>query len=271
VASFARFAVPASLVLFFDTIIWQRSGVFFLERGSTLEQVGYFGLAYTCFGLFLALGWALVNGYYPSISHAYGAQDWQEVEAQFQQALLVAAVFATPLCLGGISTADDLLTTLYGAKMQPAAPVTQILFLGLLPGVISGVFGLAISAIGGIWLHVKVGILISLVNVGLNLALVPGLGAIGSAIAATGTQVLAAGVLVVIAYRRYRIRLPLSRLAGVVAIGIVSAGLLPLLVQHRLHGPVGLVAAIGLAGVVYVAATWRFGYVHALVAARARP
>jgi O-antigen/teichoic acid export membrane protein len=254
--SFTHFAVPATVVLLFDTIVWQRSGVFFLERSSTLAQVGYYGLAYTCFGLFLALGWALVNGYYPAISRAYGARDWVQVEAQFQQALMVAALFATPICLGGIVTAETLLTVLYGDKMRPAAPVTEILFLGLLPGVISGVFGLAISAVGGIWLHVRIGILISVVNIGLNLWLVPSYGAIGSAVATTAAQILAAGILIVVASRTYRIKLPFANLAGVVAIGIVTTGLVPLAVQQQLGGLPGLIVAVGLAGLLYVPTAW---------------
>jgi O-antigen/teichoic acid export membrane protein len=250
--------VPATVVLLFDTIVWQRSGVFFLERNSTLAQVGYYGLAYTCFGLFLALGWALVNGYYPAISRAYGARDWVQVEAQFQQALMVAALFATPICLGGIVTAETLLTVLYGDKMRPAAPVTEILFLGLLPGVISGVFGLAISAVGGIWLHVRIGVLISVVNIGLNVWLAPSYGAVGSAVATTAAQILAAGILIVVASRTYRIKLPFANLAGVIAIGIVATGLVPLAVQQQMGGLPGLIVAVALAGLLYVPAAWWF-------------
>ncbi|MHB1414313.1 MAG: oligosaccharide flippase family protein [Chloroflexota bacterium] len=258
------FAGPATLVLLFDLVIWQRSGVFFLERYSTLEQVGYFSLAFTIFYMFLTLGWALVNGFYPAISHDYGAGNWLRISERMRQGVLMAALFSVPLTFGGWATLEGLITLLYGQKMLPAVSVTQILFLGLIPGTIAAMFGLMVNAVGGVWLHVKLGVIISVFNITLNLILTPAYGAVGSAVATTGTQVVHVALLVAATHRLYGLRLPWRALVSLLAIGVATTFLLPELLRAYLPGTWGLFAAIGLSGCLYLMLVWRLGHLQPL-------
>jgi O-antigen/teichoic acid export membrane protein len=259
-----RFAAPATTVLLFELIVWQRSGVFFLERSSGLEQVGYYGLAYTVFGACLTLGWALVQGYYPAISRDYGARDWPAITRRLRQALLLATVYAVPLSLGGWVTLGSLIQLLYGEKMLPAVAVGQILLVGLLPGVAAAVLGLTISAAGAVWLHVPFGLGLSALNIVLSLVLTPRYGAVGAALASTLTQISSFGLSLLAVQRLFGIRPPWRLLGGVVAIGLLTTLVVPLLVQYWLPGVWGLGGAIVCAGALYVAGTWRFGHLQPL-------
>jgi O-antigen/teichoic acid export membrane protein len=265
---YLTFAIPAALVQITDQLIWQRSGVFFLERNSTLEQVGYYSLAYTSFSLFLMLGWALIQGFYPAISHDFGAGDWDGVRRRLRQAAIIATLYSAPICLGSVATLPILLPLVYGEKVGPSIPVAQILFLGLLPGVVTAVVGLTISAIGGIWLHVRLGIISATVSVIANLILVPRLGAVGGAIANTLAQLTTATLLLSSAYFFYRLELPWRRIATVLALGIVSTLLLPTLIQEAMPDVRGLILAICTAAAMYAVLTWRLGYLRILFGSR---
>jgi O-antigen/teichoic acid export membrane protein len=261
---YGRFAAPATALLVFDLIVWQRSGVFFLQRSSTLEQVGYYSLAYTVFSACLMLGWALVQGYYPAISRDYGARDWTAISGRLRQALLLATVYAVPLSLGGWVTLNALMSLLYGEKMLPAVAVGQILLVGLLPGVAAAVLGLTISAAGAIWLHVPFGLGLSALNIVLSLTLTPRYGAVGAALASTLTQITSFAISLVAVQRLFGIQPPWRLLLGVVLVGLLTTLLVPLLVQYWLPGFWGLGGAILFAGALYLAGTWRFGHLQPL-------
>ncbi|MCC7372899.1 MAG: oligosaccharide flippase family protein [Chloroflexi bacterium] len=265
---YVAFAAPAAFVQFSDQLIWQRSGVFFLERESTLDQIGYYSLAFTGFSLFLALGWALVQGYYPAISHDYGAGDWAGIRRRLHQAVELASLYAAPVSLGGLAMLPFLLPLVYGEKVAPSIPVAQVLFAGLLPGVITAVFGLTISAIGGIWLHVRLGLISATVSILANLVLVPRYGAVGSAMANTVSQLTTATMLMVCAYLFYRLDLPWKRAGTILAAGIVSTYILPTVIHELMPDLLGLVLAIVAAAVAYVGLLWWLGYLKLLLSLR---
>jgi len=261
---YLAFLLPATLALLFYVIIWERSEVFFLERLSNLEQVGFYNLAYTVYTMCLALGWALVNGFYPAISRDYGAGEWLRVREKVRQGVVLAAMYAVPLAFGGWVTLQGLFVALYGVKMLPAAPVAQILFLGLLPGVLAAVLGCMIGAVGQAWLTVYLGVVLAAVNIGLDLLLIPQLGARGAAISNTGAQLLYTLLLVALVHRRFQVVLPWRTLGSIVGLGALTTLILPQIVQHWLPGIVGLVVAIGLGGVCYAGVVWGGGYLRLL-------
>jgi len=271
VRRYLAFASPATLILLCEVIIWQRSEIFFLELLRDLAEVGYYNLSFTVFSMFLALGWALLHGFYPAISRSYGAKQWHGIHHNVRQSAVLAALFAVPLTFGGWTVVDKLVLLLYGEKMLPVVPVAQILLVGLMPGVLAGIFSLTVNAVGGIWLLVRLGIPLVALNVVLNILLVPAMGAVGGAIANTGTQVAYTFMLILIVSQRYRIALPYRAVGGVVLIGALTTFALPTVLQGWLPGVVGLLAAAAAAGCVYLIAIWSMGYLKFFRSAEATP
>ena len=261
---YGAFLAPATLSQLFTVIVWERSEIFFLERLSSFEQVGVYGIAYTTSTLTMVLGWALVNGFHPAISEDFGAGEWDRIRGKVRQGVTLAALYAVPVTFGGWATLNGVFMAMYGAKTLPSVPVAYVLFAGLLPGVVGSMLGIMVSAVGGIWLLVRLGLLISVVNVALALILIPREGALGAAIANTSSQGIHVLLLLLFVYRLYQISLPWRALAHICGLGFVTTFVVPRLVQMMLPGVVGMMLAVAVAAIAYAAAIWGFGYLRSL-------
>lgn len=258
------FALPATLLVVSEVVVWQRSELFFLNRFRELPEVGFFNLAATVSNVFLTAGWALVGGFYPAISRDYGEGDWPRIQEKVRQGLIVATLFAVPLTFGGWATLHTVVSLLYTPKMAPAVAVVHVLLVGLLPGVVAGLLSLMIKAVGGVWLHVRLGAVALTVDIVLALLLVPRFGALGAAIANTSCQIVYAVLLLVRVRRLYGVSVPWGTLAGIAAAGAGTAFLVPAALQWWVSGWMGLLGAVILTGCLYGVAVWRFGYLRAL-------
>lgn len=253
-------AAPATVLLLLDLMIWQRSGVIFLERMSTLEEVGYYSIAFTAFGMCLMLGWAMVQGFFPAISHSFGAGDKSRTQHHFSQALLVGSLYAAPLCFGGIATVGGVFDALYGSKMSPAIPATQILLTGLIPGVLAGVVGLTMNGLGRLWGLVRFSLSAAIVNVLVNIILVGRLGASGGAIANTVSISVVAVLLLGVATRLAHLDVPLRDVLGIVVVGFLTTFVIPAASQQYVPGLIGVLLGISLGGALYALGIWQMGY-----------
>ena len=251
VRRFASYSLPVTLQLVLDSIIWQRSEVFFLERFNTIEAVGFYSLVYTLVAMFIALGWSLVNGYFPAISYDYGAGNWEQIRSKINQALVLSASFTVPLTFGGLVTLPELIRLLYGENWLVVVPAGRILFLSLLPAVAAGVFGLTIGAVNRPWALIPLTIAVTALNLVLDFLLIPNGGAVGAAIANTAAQASFALLAFWIIWRLTRAVPDWRTLGGIVAISAVTTLLLPLAVLQLFSGLLGLVIAIPLAGATY--------------------
>jgi O-antigen/teichoic acid export membrane protein len=263
---YRRFSWPMNLHSLIDAIVWQRSGVFLVAWLGSLGagQIGHYNLSFTLYSLFMSLGWALVNGFYPAISTDFGAGRWEGIRQKVAQAVLLATLYAAPLCMGGLATLQELIHLLYGSAQVGATPSAQVLFIGLLFSVVVGVFGLTLGAIGQPWATIPSGLAMIGVNLGLSWLLIPGMGALGAGIATTVSQVLYTLLQYGMVRRFTQTALPWGSLLGIVAVAGVTTFVLPELVLSWMHGTSGLVLAIVLGALAYSAAIWGLGYVRLL-------
>jgi len=259
------FLLPSMLILVYQTVVWQRSEVFFLEKFSDFANVGYYSLAFTIYAIFLDLGWALVNAYYPAISRLYGSGMWETLQSQFLQGVKLAVVFAIPFSFGGIITIKQFVLILYGEKALPVVDVVQILFIGLVPGIISGILNLTMSAAGGVWLHVAAGIGISILNILLDLILIPSHHALGAALANTISQISLVSILILLLNRYLHLNLPWKFLIKVVGGGILTTLLLPgLFFLYAGDNLTTLIVAILFSGLAYTLFVWHTGLLNSI-------
>lgn len=262
---YLAFLLPATLIRLIEVVVWQRSELFFLSRMSSTEQIGYYSLAYTLYSIVLAVGWALINGYYPAISHLQGAGETRGIQKQVQQGANLAVMYAAPVGFAAIVALGLAVRLLYGEKMLPAVPVGQVLLAGLIPGVVCGMLTLTLSALGRVWYSVWLGVGVSTVNILLALWLIPRQGelggALGAALASTGSQVAYFFMLVAALASACQIRLNWWGAAGMAALAALVLLGLPLLLRQLLPVPELLSVALGLAlgAALYAGAVWRSG------------
>jgi O-antigen/teichoic acid export membrane protein len=259
---YLQFSFPLVVMGLLELVMIQRSGVLFLELYSTAAEIGFYSLAYTIFQMLFMTGWALVNSFYPAISHSFGQGDWVAIRHKVQQAGLLSALYATPLFLGGLVTLPELITLLFGVDKIEAARPAQVLFIGMLPMCLVGLYGLTLNAINRPWAVFPIGIGSSLLGIGLSLWLVPQHGAVGAALANTVAQVTYAALKYRIVRRLAGVGLPWGVVAQVLLIGFLTTALPPLLTLRLFPGAPGLLLGIVLAAAAYAGALWRLGYVR---------
>jgi peptidoglycan biosynthesis protein MviN/MurJ (putative lipid II flippase) len=140
-----------------------------------------------------------------------------------------------------------------------------VLFVGLLPASIGVILGLMLGAAGGIWMSARLGLMLSLVNIGLDILLIPLFHALGGAVANTCSQLIYVIFLFLAVRRLYRVVLPWRDIRSIVLMGVLTTLVLPWFVQQWVPGILGLVLAIGAGGGGYLLAIWWTGYLRLAV------
>jgi O-antigen/teichoic acid export membrane protein len=266
---YLAFLLPASLAILFETVVWQRSELFFINRLGDAVQLGQYSLAYTIFAIFLSIGWALITSYLPSMASDHGASRPGGVAQKLQQGATLAVLYAAPISGGAIVTLPWVIRLLYGDKMLGAVPVGQMLLLSLVPSVLAGLFSLTINATGGIWRNVAVGLGVAGVNIGLDMVLIPRLGAFGGAVATVVAQSLYLLGLLLLARRGLGFGQPGLNIDWrapllILGLGAATTLLLPALILRLLPGLAGVALSVALGGGLYVLLVWKFGFLAVL-------
>jgi O-antigen/teichoic acid export membrane protein len=257
------FLLPSTLVLLTNQIVWERSETFFLAWNDVgLDQIGFYSMGYTVFSMFYMLGGALLNAFFPSISYDYGAGNWDGIREKVRKGTILATVYAVPLSLGGWATLDRLIPLLCTPKMYPSADVAKILFMSLLPASMGVILGFVLGATSGIWMSVRLGLVVSVVNVTLDILLIPVFEATGAAIASTTAQVVYVGLMYFFVRRMYQIELPFRNILAIIGMGTIITYLIPTLVQIWIPSLVGLFLGIILAAGLYILMLWFLGYIN---------
>lgn len=258
---YIHFLIPLTLVVLYERVIWDRSEIFFIKIFGSESQIGYYNLAYTVFAMFLNVGLALINGYWPAISREYGAGRTQDIGNQVRRGVSLSVLYATPLVFGGWVTLHSIMISLYGVKMEASVPIAKVLIVGLLPGVVNGMFSLTLSACGHVWTNVKVGLMTSAISIGLDIVLISHFDAVGGAISCTIAQVINCIILMFVVLYRMHIWLPWRQLGGILTIGALTTLVIPTIISDIYSGIIGLVLSVVLGGVSYSLCILKFGFI----------
>lgn len=249
---YVRYLLPATLIMFYTLIVWQRSEIFFLNRFSTKNELGFYNVSFTLYAIFSELGWALVNGYFPSLSRLFGSNNWTEISHEFSQALVIAAMYSIPISLGGIVVIDVLLPLVYGPKMIAAILPSRILFIGMVPVVITGVLNIALSTLGSVWYLAISGIVAALFNIFVDLLLIPQYGAFGASLANTASQILMFALLLILIKYRFILVIPWKQIMLLSVYGLLATFILPMVIVKTINIPwLNLLLAVMVAVTAY--------------------
>jgi O-antigen/teichoic acid export membrane protein len=234
-----------------EIVVTQRSEVFFIERYREIAEVGYYSLAFTIYSLFLGVGLTLIHGFYPAISTDIGSNSREKVQTKVNKGVIVSVIYAIPIIFGCIVIIDPIIRMLYGEKMIMTVPIIQLLILGLFPGMIVGISGLLLSAIGGIWDRVIAGIISVLVNIILSILLIPNHGVLGAALSNVISQLVNASLLYLIIMKKYKINYPWIQILVIAIIGLLVTGAFPYTLMILLPSTIGSIISIALAIIVF--------------------
>ncbi len=251
-----RAALPFALAGVFVKV-YSSFDALLLSKWAGDAAVGVYALAYKLTYAFQFLPLAFVASLYPAMSHA-SAEEPEKLEDLFCDGMWYMALLAAPLTFGLWAVAAPVVG-LVGTAYGDAVGVLQILIFVSLPLFLDYPIGSLLNATGRA--HVKTALMggTTMVNILLNIFLVPRFGPQGAAMAAVGSFiVLFLGGLIMVpksipSFHFFRL---CKTIAGPIFSGLVMGTfvfkILPGLLQLSIPEPVALLAAIVTGGIVYV-------------------
>jgi O-antigen/teichoic acid export membrane protein len=241
-----RYALPIALVALVNQILWRSSDTLVIAHYCRPELVGFYNAAYNLAQMvleFVPLAvWPVVLASL-SEAHALRPDDLLRGTRLYFRLLFVLVI---PLTWTGLVLGGQAYRVMYGAAMDPGAPVCQALFGVFLVGFLATPLRMALFVKERTVVNLWVGAVGAAVNIGLDFLLIPTLGMWG-AVWAVACALLVSGALQFLVGRRELpgLRVPWGCFFKVLAGSAVVLPLWPL--RHHLVTPLPLLAVMAAA------------------------
>lgn len=240
-------------ILIVSAVVWESSEVFFLNRyhGARPEQIGFYALAWENASRAMSIP-AMISGVLmPSVSAMYGRADRAAIGRVMVAGLRLIGLVALPIGWGGAAIAPVFTQVLFGADYRPAGTLMAWLLVFSVFGALAAVPAAVVYGTNEQGFIVRMGLAVAVLNILLDVLLIPRWAAFGAVIANSTSQLVASlgGIAYVAA--RQRIALPLGAL---VRTGLAAAGCagLAYAVTQFVGGWPGLILAVLAAMISYV-------------------
>ncbi|MCX6779732.1 MAG: polysaccharide biosynthesis C-terminal domain-containing protein, partial [Candidatus Magasanikbacteria bacterium] len=160
-----------------------------MSKMLSATELGYWSVPYKITFAFQFIPAALSASIYPVMSGLF-MTDKDKIGDLFLKSWRYLFAIVFPLTLGLMALASPVIIKLYKAQFAPAIPVLQILLVSLIFGFLGFVTGATLNATNR--QRVQTGLLavVLIVNIILNLILLPKLGIIGAAWAALASNII---------------------------------------------------------------------------------
>jgi O-antigen/teichoic acid export membrane protein len=222
-----RFALFATVGLAFTFVLERRSEVVFLAWFSTDAEIALYSIPFSALAMAILIPAAIAGVTSPAIATLYGAGALDRVRAGHERALRLTMLVTLPLTAASFSLGPALLRLVYGDEYRGTGPVLLVLLVSLPAAAVTMLSGSLLTGLAQVRVQVAMTAAAAVVNVALNLALVPAFAAVGAA-AAHSTASVCAGALLFVAASR--------------ALGGISVGASALLPGAAAAGGAGLAA-----------------------------
>ncbi len=148
----------------------------------TVEEIGYYSISQRIVGALYAMPAFLAAGIFPALSRLVKQNNRQKAKILSEKLITITFLVVIPLAIGGVILGQPIINLIFGAEYLPATPAFQILIIGIII-MFSGplIFNiiLAHNQQRRIIKYVAIG---SLINIILNILLIPIYGIIGAAV-----------------------------------------------------------------------------------------
>jgi O-antigen/teichoic acid export membrane protein len=198
-----RFSLPFVVTGLLGQIVWRQSEVLFLGHFAGAETAGFFRLAYVQPQMLLEFVpltvWPIVMA---GTSELY-AKDASSLARSIHVYFKLIFLLVVPVAAMGFAFSRPLVPLLYGAEMLPAALLTQLFFVVFSYSFLYTPMSMAFYVMGKSWVNMLIFFSLAIIEVGLDLALIPTYGMWG-ALVSVSFVLLMAVVMFHLAMRRVR-------------------------------------------------------------------
>lgn len=195
----SRIKIPAREILAFvvpglssilATVALATVSIFLLGAMRTMSDVAYFRAVLPLAQLNGVVMTSFTLLYTPSAARLLANADYSAINKLYWQTAAWMSVLSFPVFAMTFSMARPLTVFLYGARYEQAAPILALLSLGSYFNVALGFNMQTLKVIERLRYVTVTSVLVVLVDVGLNLLLIPRLGALGAAIGTAASLIL---------------------------------------------------------------------------------
>ena len=195
-----RDSLPLAVSLFMVQIN-NNFDIIYLSFTKTQDEVGYYSAPYKIINFLIAILTIYFNAAYPTIAKLIN-KNKKELNEYISKFYSIGATFVLPMVIGGIALNKGIINLLFGDGFVKS----EIIFVALLPlifiRIITSTYG-AVLIMGDGSKFFSQGVFIgALINIILNIILVPKYGPLGAAIATLICEILQGGYLYIF-FRRY--------------------------------------------------------------------
>lgn len=180
------FPIAASIVL---GLIYFKIDTIMLSVMKTPHEVGIYGVAYKILEILIVFPGMFISTMLPLFSRT-ATEDFKKFKSLSQYSLNFLILFMVPVVIGGFLLARPLIILLSGQSFAASADALKILIIATGVIFIGNLFGHLIVAVGAQKKMIKVYFIGALLNIALNLILIPDFSYIGSSIATLITELL---------------------------------------------------------------------------------
>jgi O-antigen/teichoic acid export membrane protein len=220
------YALGIYLIAFIDLVVWQRSEIYFLGRFAPREQIGFYNLAFGLINASIFLVVMAFNSVLVPVFTRLWHEDARALEVGYFRTTKLAGLFVLPAAVGLSVLAPHLVRLIYGPAFAPVAPLIWVLAISVGLSAIAGAGSALMYSQGKHWFSVKIGIPLAVINILLDVWLIPQYLAMGAAWANTTTQVLGVAAGTIFTLVTFKVKLPLASLLKSLLAALLMGGVI---------------------------------------------
>jgi len=238
----------------FATLYW-RVDVVMLSTLASIREVGMYGAAYRIMDLIRILPQSLCMAVYPLVSEA-AVTDLGRMRRVGSETLRFLLAITLPMVVGGTMLAGPILEFTVGKEFREAGTTLAVLLWTAIPYTFVRYYAYVIVSANRERIDLLLNVVLSAVNIGLNVLLIPKFGALGSAFAT-----LLSICLFALGQHLYLIRYRPGHISPLTNMGrpLLAVALMGAFVWWRRGDPILIL--VGAAGVLYISVLFLTGFV----------
>jgi O-antigen/teichoic acid export membrane protein len=245
---FAFSGLSTGLMLL-QIVVWDRSDIIFLKLlQPDIRQLAFFSVCFSVSDKLIRMPQSFANALSATQMAEYG-RDKMNLYKITSQAFRYVLMGALPILIGIACVAGPFVRVMYGAQYLPAIPVLIVVILFSIPKAVLTPAQTLLYSVEDLGFILKWGCAAGLIDIALDVALIPSHGAIGAAFANGIAQTVAAVAIWSRALNRYPVRIDTSILlrlaAAICAMAVVVLAIVAM--------PFGAVVRLGVAMPIGVA------------------
>ncbi|MCK4589141.1 MAG: flippase [Nanoarchaeota archaeon] len=225
----------------------------------SLKEVGIYTAILPTALLFLFFPRAITAILFPMISELQGKNDYKKISEGMSLIYTYSFVLIIPLITSIFVFSDFFINILFGIEYSVGVFPFRILIIGVLGYVVAAINNSAISGIGKPAVVTKIILFAALINLILNLILIPFLGIVGAAVATTSSYIIVLILSTSWLVKYIKLKSPLFKWTKLAIIALIFGFLIYFIKDFfPFHPTFGMLIGIGLSFLVYVLLIFKF-------------